>query len=337
MRRRDFARYLGLSVAGLPFISLDKLTSSIETQDTTIPRPLRKGDTVGLIAPASANTEEQKIRAIKNLNGLGLKVIPGKTLGLKTGFISGTDEERLHDLHTMYRNPEVDAIWCVRGGYGTTRLLPKINYDLIRDNPKALIGYSDITGLHNAIYTKTGIIGFHGPVGGGDMPDYAVENIEKILFRTSSSTVIKPSEERESGEDEPFVFQSGRAHGKIMGGNLSLLTAMCGTEYLPDFKDEIVFLEDIGERTYRIDRMLVQLFQATNIADAAGIILGQFTDCKSSSGDQTLMEVLKMHFEGLSMPVMGGYSIGHIDHQTVMPIGLHAHMDTSDYSVELYF
>ncbi len=343
MQRRDFAQIIGLSLASTPFISVKsplKRTPSQEKSpelETIIPPPLRKGDTIGLISPASNADDERVDKAISNLQAMGLKVIEGNFLREKHGFIAGTDKQRLDDLHNMYKNPDIDAIWCVRGGYGTTRIISDIDYSLIRKNPKALIGYSDITALHLAIFAKAGVVGFHGPVASSTMTDYAQSNINKVLFRKNLEVNIKPVSDVEPPLQAPFILHHGNAHGRLLGGNLSLMAALCGTEYLPDFTDAIVFIEDVGEKTYSIDRMLVQLFQATNIRKASGIILGQFKGCKPADGDQSLLETLKMHFMDLSIPTIGGFSVGHVADQTVMPVGIHAHMKSSAYSLNFYF
>ena len=255
------------------------------------------------------------------------------------GYLAGHDEQRVEDIHAAFADPEVDAVWCVRGGYGCTRLLPMLDYDLIRKHIKPLIGYSDITALHIALQQRAGIVSYHGQVGGGDMTPFTLGHIERTLFSPQSPYIIPPIDLqlRTGNEYQSYTITSGKANGRITGGNLSVLTAMAGTPFAPEFSDRIVFIEDIGEAPYRIDRMLTQMLQATDLRRAAGIVLGIFYDCEQKGDSPTLKlaETLRDRVGSLGIPVYYGAPFGHISDQCVMPYGIEAAMDADAMTVTL--
>lgn len=304
------------------------------------PNRLKKGDTIGLVAPGSSVTEEKLEKAIKNLENLGFNVHHTKNILAKRGYLAGTDEQRLHDIHFMFNNPKVDGIWCIRGGYGCSRILTNIDYTAIRKNPKPLIGFSDITALLQAIYCETGLIGFHGPVAVSEFTDYTIQQFQSILMEPKSPFQIKNAPENKENENNTFhtkVIKSGKARGQIAGGNLSMIAALAGTKYQLNAKNKIVFLEDIGERPYRIDRMLTQLLQTSNLNEAAGIALGIFDDCEAKEGTDslTLMETFEDRLGNLGIPVIYGLSFGHIDNQFTFPIGLEVELSTENQMITL--
>ena len=316
-----------------------KLENSIPVK-TLKPARLQKGQKVGLIAPGSSIEEEALQEAIKNIKELGLQVELGKHVRARHGYIAGTDEERLNDLHMMFKRSDIDAIWCARGGYGCSRLLPNLDYQLIQDNPKLLIGYSDITALLNGIFEKTGLVGIHGPVGASKQTDYTKEHFVEVAMNPKKQFKIELSSENLEKKDEAFevhVIQPGKAEGILVGGNLSLLAAMAGTGYQPEVKDRLVFIEDVGEKPYRVDRMLTQLRQAYALEEAAGLALGVFADCEADEDDAslTLKECLKDRLGGLGIPVMYGFSFGHISNQCSLPLGVRAQMDTTSKTITL--
>lgn len=331
--RRRFSRHLLTSAAGITLLSgcHPKFHSSTSDPKNAIilPPKIGPGARIGLIAPASYAGEKRTQNAISNLKSLGLEVVEGKYLREENGFIAGTDGERVEDIHTMFRRKDIDGIWCVRGGYGTTRILNMLDYDLIRSNPKVFVGYSDITALHQAFYTQAGLVTFHGPVAASDYTDYTIAGVKAALFGSDYNYRIEPVPEPGDGEESFEVIHSGVANGTILGGNLTLLAALCGTDFLPDLSGKIVYIEDIGEASYRIDRMLVQLIQAASLKNAAGLIFGNFTRCgpEEGSSDQTVSEVLYDHFGSLDIPVVKGYSIGHISNQATVAVGMQAEMD----------
>lgn len=332
MNRRSFTRRALLGASALGTFSW-----AANSQELIMPNRLRKGDQVGLITPASYIDDSGLEKAVNNLEKLGLKVVKGKHLRAEYGSMAGTDAERLADFHSMFANPEIKGIWCARGGYGAARLLEDIDYDLIRQNPKVLIGYSDITALHCAILEKAGLITFHGPVGNSTLTDYTLEQVQSILFNPEDTHQITIAEAQltEAVSDDaykPRTIVPGQAEGELIGGNLSLLASLAGTAYLPDVKGKLVFIEDIGEKPYRIDRMLTTLRQAWPLREAAGIALGVFADCEASSGSRSLslMATLQDRLSDLGIPVYYGISFGHVDNMTTLPVGVRAQLDATE-------
>lgn len=298
------------------------------------PARLRPGQTIGLVTPASNTPENEDIETAADIvRSLGFSVKKANNIYARTSYLAGSDEDRARDLNAMFADDDVAAIFCVRGGYGTTRILPYLDYALIRANPKVLMGYSDITGLLNAIFVKTGLVGFHGPNALDNFSDYALGEYEKVLLRPAARTVI--------GQAPPFATRRGRidrqnrltritrgkARGRLIGGNLTLLTAINGTPYEPDYSDSILFLEDISEAPYRVDRMLTELWLSGHLDRVRGIAIGKFTDFDSGGNQFSMEEVFRMRFEPLGVPTLRGLMIGHIDDQTTVPIGIEAELD----------
>lgn len=342
MERRHFHRIFGAGVAGAalaPFACATTKDFPV-AEDVIKPHRLRPGDTVALISPGSYAPDEAVQKAYLNLEGLGLKVKPGKHLRAQRGFTAGTDQQRLDDLHGAFSDTEISAVWCVRGGYGCTRLLPYIDYALIRQYPKIIIGYSDITALIQAIHLETGLICFHGPVASATFTDYAKGQLVKLLMETAPAHniyVADGQKEKNDPEYQPVVIKSGKAQGILSGGNLSLLAAMAGTQHAFDFTDKLVFIEEVGERPYRIDRMLTTLLQASNLDKAAGIALGVFTDCQPKKDELSLslMDTLKDRLGNLGIPVVYGLSFGHVSDNCTLPVGIPASLDVEERSITL--
>ena len=334
MNRRSFYQHLGLAIPSLFLLQAEKRKKRI------LPRALQKGDTVGLITPGSYLSDEGLEKAIKNVESLGLKVKLGKHIRAKRGFNAGTDKQRLEDLHAMFADNEVQAVWAARGGYGCSRLLPKIDYRLIQKNPKILIGYSDVTALLNAIYHKTGLVGFHGPVGASDFTPYTVSHLEAMLMSTNDGYTIDTAVEQRKNHEIAYQLKdikSGTAEGVLVGGNLSLLAAMAGTGYLPPLKGKILFLEEIGEKPYRVDRMLTQLRQAWKLDEAEAIICGVFADCEPEEGDHSLslLETIEDRLGDLGLPLVYGLSFGHINSQCTLPVGVEVSINTYTHKITL--
>lgn len=334
MRRRTFSQRLLAGAAALAAPALaGAANTSAQARKRIKPPALKKGDTVGLIAPASSLTDEGIQRAYTNLESMGLVVKPGRYLAEVNGFLAGTDEQRLADLHDMAADPQVKAIWCARGGYGITRLLPSIDYRLFRRNPKIIIGYSDVTALLNAVHTQTGIATFHGPVAAAEWPAYTRDRLAEVIIEGRNPTLLLPAPGNLLYPDSHYkmqVIRSGRVSGRLVGGNLTLLQALVGTPYAPDVRGKILFIEDVGEKPYRIDRMLTHLRQVWPIHQAAGIALGIFADCQPGPDDRsaTLLETLTERLADLGPPVLYGLSFGHIAEQFTLPMGVEASLDT---------
>lgn len=337
MDRRTFTRNIVAAATAMSAFSLAPSRKKLLR-----PSRLRKGDQVGLITPASYIDDDGLQKAVSNLEALGLRVVMGKHIRSLYGSLAGTDAERLADLHSMFANPDIRGIWCARGGYGAARLLEDVDYQLIRRNPKVLVGYSDITALHAALLQAAGLVTFHGPVGSSTFTDYTLAQLHAVLFEPQESHLIEvASAQQEQAEADALyktaVITGGQAEGQLIGGNLSLLASLAGTAYLPDIKGKLVFIEDIGEKPYRIDRMLTTLRQAWPLEQAAGIVLGVFADCEAKEGSRSLslQQTLKDRLGDLGIPVCYGLSFGHIEHMTTLPVGVRARLDTSSMSLRL--
>ncbi len=307
-------------------------TTPADCQPRHKPARLRPGATIGLIAPASPVSAEKIEKALANLAMLGYSVLEGAALRARSGYLAGSDEARLADLHWAFSDTRVEAVWCIRGGYGVTRLLPHIDYNLIRRHPKPLIGYSDVTALHLAIGKKTGLVSFHGPVAASDFPENTLAHFRAALVTPLAPYVLQapgPEAVLPGEEYKPFVIAEGQASGPLTGGNLSLLAALAGTPFAPGFKNHLVFIEDVGEQPYRIDRLLTQLLQATDLSQAAGIALGIFADCgpKNAEFSWSLQETLHDRLGNLGIPVVYGLPFGHVSHQATFPYGIQAALD----------
>lgn len=340
MKRRDFSKQLVIAGGGVGLSTFIPDSTQNIANPNIIPEALKKGDTVGIIAPASSFPPERIPKTEANMAALGLKVKWAKNLYAQNGYLAGKDKQRLKDIHKMFKDSDVKAIWCIRGGYGCSRLLPDLDYELIKENPKILIGYSDVTALLNAIHQRTGLVCFHGPVGSSTFSEYTLTCVRRMLFEPLDQQSISLSHEQHE-KDEPgfetYVIRKGKASGRLVGGNLSLLSAMTGTQYQIDVKDRLLFIEDVGEKPYRIDRMLTQLRQALPLEEAAGIVLGVFADCQPGEKDRSLslQEALEDRLHDLKIPVSYGFSFGHITDQCTFPIGIEARMDTKRQLVEI--
>ena len=357
MKRRDFGKWLALAAAA----SVSTLANARSVGDRSVraraptprrlikPAALKRGDLVGLIAPSGVLDEATIEKGVRNLEAMGLNVKISDNIRAARGGYAGTVSQRLSDLHGMFLDRQVKAIWAARGGSGCSALLPQIQYDLIRRNPKILVGYSDITALHLAIYRHAGLVTFHGPVAPSTPTDYAVTQLEAVLMNPRAQTEIYMSVENErktvaQPEFQLRTFRHGVAEGRLIGGNLSVLTALIGTPYAAEIDSHLLFLEDVGEPPYRIDRMLTQLQQSVGqrgerdgLKRAAGIMLGVFSRIRANDGDAslTLNEVLDDHFGALPIPAVVGYSLGHIPDQFTIPIGVKARLDTASQTLTL--
>ncbi len=295
------------------------------------PPRLNKGDTVGLVSPASYITKDQLDEAIKNLEDLGFKVKYSDIIMQKYGYLAGTDSARAKDLNDMFADKDVNGIFAIRGGYGCSRMLDFINYNLVKANPKVLIGYSDITSLLYGIYSQTDLVCFHGPVGTSTFNDYSINNFENIIVNPHNNFEQKNLPE---DENQIYVIKSGIGKGELVGGNLSIVVSMIGTKYDIDTKGKIIFLEDVGEEPYRIDRMLTQMKLAGKFDNCNGVALGVFRKCDIKKNDPefenslTLKQIFNDIFGNLNVPVIYGLSFGHIENKFTLPFGVKAKLDT---------
>lgn len=336
-------RTLIKTLAAAPIVgALQPARTSAFSAPIRRPRRLQPGMTVGLVTPASNLWEDRDIEyAADIVRSLGYRVKPGEHLFRRSQYLAGSDRERAADVNSMFADPGVDAIFCLRGGYGALRILPMLDYELIARNPKVLLGYSDITALLNAIHTRTGLVTFHGPIAAQDFSDYTLEEFRRILVRAESPTSLgaPPPFEAQPGraerENRISRFRGGRARGPLLGGNLSLLCKLLGTPYEPEFRGRILFLEDVEEAPYRIDGMLTQLWLAGKLGEVAGIAFGKFTDTDIDENTFSVEHVIRDRCNDLAVPVVRGLMIGHVDDQTVVPLGAMAELDGDRGSLTL--
>ena len=305
------------------------------------PRRLRAGDTVGLVSPASATWAPDELAILQEtILALGLKPRPAPHILDRYGYLAGKDADRAADLNAMFADDTVDAILCVRGGWGCNRLLPLLDYQAIASHPKIIMGYSDITSLLNAIYAKTGLVTFHGPVGVSTWNAYSLDFVRRILFKAEAPVLENPKvlgDNLTVTKDRIQTITPGNAAGVLVGGNLTVLAAMLGSEYLPDWKGKLLFLEDVNENIYRVDRMLTQLKLAGVLGQIAGVVFGKCTKCGpgDGQGSLTLDEVLNDHLRPLNIPAFSGAMIGHIEDKFTVPIGIQARMDAGTGTLTL--
>lgn len=298
------------------------------------PQRLRAGMTVGLVTPASNVPEDEELYAAMDLvRSLGFIPKASPNLFSRTQYLAGTDKERADDLNAMFADSDVDAIFCVRGGYGSGRLLRYLDYDAIAANPKIIMGYSDITAILNAIFLRTGIVTFHGPIAGGNFSEYTLAEYNKVLVEPTETTVIgePPAFETRPGvvdwENRLTTIVPGVAEGHLIGGNLSLVVTLLGTPYEPNFEGAILFLEDVSEPPYSVDRMLTHLWMSGKLEQVSGIVLGKFSDDGYDSNTFSMEQVLRDRLEPLGIPAVRGLMIGHIEDKTVVPVGAQAKLD----------
>ena len=300
------------------------------------PPALRPGDTVGLITPGAYVSDPDRLAlAARTVQFFGLRVKLGANVGKRLGYLGGTDQERLDDLHAMFRDPEVKAVWAIRGGYGSTHLLDRIDYGLLRQNPKIFLGYSDITALHLAIQRHAGLVTFHGPVALADFSAYTQTWFRRALFEAKPlGTLTNPPETNPLRPAHPLrTVRPGQARGRLIGGNLSLVCRTLGTPYEIDTSGRILLLEDVDEEPYSIDGMLTQLRLAGKLQAASGIVFGECHNCRprefkpSFESTFSLGEVLDGILGKLAIPVLSGLTFGHTEDQLTLPLGVAAALD----------
>lgn len=299
------------------------------------PAAVHKGSRVRVIAPASSERDSSKLnKGLAKLRELGFNASLGGCVGkLRSwGYLAGTDKERAEELNEAFSDDTVDAVFCATGGYGTGRILPYVDYELIRTNPKILLGYSDITALHIAINQKSDLVTFYGPMVASEMGSEFTDYSEKWMLRAIQNS--EPLGELTNPNDGPLIktISEGEASGDLVGGNLSLMASTLGSPYEIDTKGKILVLEDTDEPPYRIDRYLTQLWLANKLHDAAGIIVGEFTSYELTKDEPslTLWEVLRDRIGASGRPAIYGLSCGHGRHHLTLPLGVKGRMDASD-------
>lgn len=295
---------------------------------------LKFGDTIGLTAPASPAKAEKVPMAIQVIRELGFQVKVGKSCYEEYGgYLAGTPENRAEELNEMFADPEIDAILCIRGGYGTPQILPYLDYETIVQHPKLFIGYSDITALHTVFLQKCGLATVHGPMATSDLldsDDFTRTSLLRVLMDSTPIGAIQSPD-----EEEILSLVDGVAEGEIVGGNLCLVTALMGTPYELDTKGKLLFLEDVGEEPFKIDRMLTQLALAGKLEDAAGIIFGTFTESQSPNYSHgfTTADVFKNIVAPFGKPTIYNFQAGHCQTKVTLPFGVKAKLDATNRSL----
>ncbi|WP_165750454.1 LD-carboxypeptidase [Cellulophaga sp. Z1A5H] len=342
-RRTFFSNIIGVSaVSLLPFSIFANVKQHKKTIESIKPKRLKKGDTIGLIAPGYAVKPEVLEKAKETLIKMGFVPYHTERILWNHGYFSNTDTERAADVNEMFANPNIDGILCARGGYGCTRIMHLLEYELIKNNPKVLIGFSDITALANGIYSETGLITFHGPVGSTLDDDYSIQQLENVIIHPENQLLIKNAVLKDevllnNPEFDRYMITTGKATGKLVGGSLTLINALIGTPHEIDFTDAIVFIEDVEEAPYRIDRMLTQLIEGATFKNAAAIMIGVCNGCDKpvSSGGFTLKEVILDRLKPLNIPAAYGMSFGHVKNNMTLPIGIKATFDADKMTLKL--
>src|SRR4051812_7113588 len=327
LNRREFASLLPLGAAALA------VTPAPTPRASTKPKALAAGDTVGLVLPATAAGAMDEIAFAKEqLEAIGFKVVLGKHVYDRWGYFAGRDRDRAADINAFFADDAIAGVVCYTGGWGSPRVLPFLDYELIARKPKVLIGFSDITALLNAVHQRSGIVTFHGPVGGSTFEPYTLENFRRVVMTAAPAGAL-PTPSKKPNElidrvNRIVKLAPGKGRGRLVGGNLTMIASMMGTPYELDTAGAIVFLEDTHEEPYRIDRMLTQLALGGKFNGIAGFAWGRCTDCEAKGGTTfSLEEILRDRFSSLGVPALSGLSFGHIEQKLTLPIGVMATID----------
>ena len=326
MKRSEFLKTIG--IGALPF-ALQSSVKKSKNRDLNSPKRLKPGDIVGLVAPAGIiNDDAEFDRIQRELANFGLRSAFGDHVRSRYGYLAGTDEERATDLNAMFANPEINGIMAVRGGWGCARILPHLDFEMIARHPKVYCGFSDNTTLHHALMAYSNLQPFHGPNGNSEWTDLTKACFESVIMKGVATSFQSIS--------DVVTLAGGKATGRLIGGNLSILVTTLGTPYQADFENSLLFIEDIGEDTYKIDRMLSHLEQAGVLSEIAGFIFGKCTDC--SAGTQptfALMQVLDHYLSRYNMPAVYNMDFGHEPDNFTIPVGAMAKLDADQGVVTL--
>ena len=316
------------------------LATTSRTADAALIKPprVRPGDRVGLVSPATAAFETRDTKIwVDALESLGLEVVLGDHYFDQHGYFAGDDEARASDINAFFREPAIRMIFA-RGGWGSPRLLPLLDYEMIRENPKVLLGYSDATALITAVHVKTGLVTFHGP---SPLNLFSAEHFRRVVMSGEHYLLENPTFKTENTlvqtENLISTITSGKARGPILGGNLSLLTAVTGSGYLPDFDGSILFIEDVDEAVYRVDRMMTELALSGVLRRIKGFVFGRCTECGPGGGfgSLTMEQMIAEHIKPLGIPAFSGTMIGHIDEQFTIPLGIDVEIDADAGTIRM--
>lgn len=333
MKRKDFLKLsagFALSTGVINIASGQEVP--ILQNEKIIPIRLQPGDLIGITAPSGSIWNKKYIEKIETiLENEGFKTKLGQTLFEQDGYLAGNDELRANELMAFFKDPQIKGILTMRGGWGCARILDQLDYDIIRKNPKVIIGFSDITSLINAIYTRSNVVTYHGPCGYSSWGDFTMKSLKQALIYNKAFVMQNPS----TSDLQLKTWSQGTAKGVLIGGNLTVIASMIGTRFEPIWKNKILFLEEIGEEPYRVDRMLWQLKQANVFQQINGLVLGSFRKCEPEEPHKSfsLNEVFDQHFSNAPFPVYEGASFGHIRPKFTLPIGILSEMDADNYTI----
>lgn len=340
MKRRGFLHGL-IGAAALPAV-VGRLVAEDRAenrpgQPLVLPKGLHNGSTIGVVAPASSVNSADMREFASICAQLGWNVKFGPNVTKRSGYLSAPDAERAHEFMKFVEDPTIDGIICARGGYGVMRILPMLDFSVIRDARKVIMGFSDITALLIAAYQLGGLVTFHGPVASSTFDGFTVASMMDCL--------ASPTDEVRSGgttfkDDRLTVLGSGVARGRLVGGNLAMIASTLGTRYEIDTTGAILFLEEISEEPYRVDRLLTQLWLAGKLQACAGIALGNFRDCESkglsfSEPSFTLQQVFEERISSLGIPAVYGLPFGHVKSKLTLPLGVQAELDATSRTFRL--
>lgn len=335
-------RRTALAALGAAAVSSSTGIPAAPTLAARKPPRLRPGDTVGLIEPAGFTVDRFDLAVILDtVRAMGLVPKPAPHVMKRYGYLAGTDKERAADVNAMFADPAVRAIFAVRGGWGSARTLPYLDFATIQANPKLLVGFSDVTALHLALAAKTGCPSIHGPTLSSSWGALSWDSFKRLAFDGETPTYSMPA----GGEDRLIqrrsrvrTFGGGKATGRLIGGNLAVFAAMVGTPYMPDMTGAILFLEEVDEAEYRIDRMMTQLALSGILGKVAGVVFGQCTNCGTDDSPGigfSLSEILDNHLEPLGVPAFQGAPFGHVANQVSLPVGIRAEIDADAGTIRM--
>ena len=334
--RRNFLKATGMVAVSAILSPTDAIASVSQAQQNAALKPdaLKPGDTIAISSPAGAVWDIAQVETFSNiLKGFGFKVVLGKTLSEKYGYFAGTDELRARELNAFFLDKNIKGIFCMKGGWGCARLLDKLDFGLISQNPKVLIGFSDITTLLVAITAKTGLVTFHGPVGNSGWNAWTSSVFKNVVMNNEALPVFSNPQ-----AEEAFIkINPGKVSGELAGGNLTVLSSLMGSRYLPDWKGKILFLEEVKEEPYSIDRMLTQLKLCGVLDNISGFVFGKCAKCLAEEPQKafTFHEVVTQHIRPLGIPAFYGAMIGHIENKLTVPLGISAEIDADQGTIRL--
>lgn len=336
MNRRQFLTTAMVAASLLPLLHTPRVWSN--TPPTLLKPPrLQPGDRVGIISPASATFLREQLHVVMDaVKGLGLVPVPAPHVLSRYGYLAGRDQERADDINRFFADPTIAALLPIQGGWGSSRVLPYLNYDRIRQSPKIIVGFSDLTALLLGIHAQTGLVTFHGPNGLTAWRPDQTDPFRRVLFEGEPMQFqnSRASEDRDRLMAVRFRTQTittGQTQGRLLGGNLSVLSGIVGSPYMPNLEGAILFVEDVGEDIYRIDRLMTHLKLAGVFDRLAGFIFGQCTRCvpaTGSHGSLTLEDVVWGHIQPLGIPAWYGAMIGHVEPILTLPLGIQVKVDS---------